>query len=98
MPVESDDVAGTTDSGKALQSADTFDLRRIIGGMFLVYGVILVIVGLTDGPKQFHQAAGVHVNLLAGLGMLLLSAFFIAWALLRPLSKQLAEAEAAAAE
>ena len=92
MP-ESDDVAGTTDSGKALQAADTFDLRRIIGALFLVYGAILVVVGLTDGSKEIAQAAGVHINLLAGLGMLLLGGGFVAWALLRPLSAQLEAAE-----
>ena len=93
MP-DSPDVAGTTEGGAELQAADTFDLRRIIGGMFAVYGVILVVVGLTDGPKQYAQAAGVHVNLLAGIGMLVFAALMLAWAFLRPLSKQLAEAEA----
>lgn len=96
MPDETVDTSDpTTESGRQLQAADTFDLRRIIGGLFAIYGVILVVVGLTDGPKQFQQAAGVHINLLAGLGMLVLSAFFIAWALLRPLSRQLAGDEAA---
>jgi hypothetical protein len=76
------------------QAADLFDLRRIIGGLFLLYGVVLTIVGLGDSDAEIAKAAGVHINLIAGLGMLVLGGFFVAWALLRPLGKQLQEAEA----
>ena len=31
----------TTDSGREMQAADLFDLRRIIGGLFLLYGIVL---------------------------------------------------------
>jgi hypothetical protein len=75
------------------QAANLFDLRRIIGGLFLLYGVILTIVGLGDSDAEIAKAAGVHINLIAGLGMLALGAFFIAWGLLRPLGRELAEAE-----
>jgi hypothetical protein len=84
---------GDGDGGREKQAANLFDLRRIIGGLFLLYGVILTVVGLTDGDAEVKKAAGVHVNLYAGLGMLLLGAFFVAWALWRPLGRQLAEAE-----
>ncbi|HEY6759277.1 MAG TPA: hypothetical protein VI318_07295 [Baekduia sp.] len=76
------------------QFADLFDLRRIIGGLFLLYGVILTIVGLGDSQAEIAKAAGVHINLIAGLGMLVLGGLFIAWALLRPLGRQLQEEEA----
>src|ERR1700712_3841232 len=75
------------------QAANLFDLRRIIGGLFILYGVVLTIVGLGDSDAEIAKAAGVHINLFAGLGMLALGAFFVAWALLRPLGRQLAEAE-----
>ncbi|MDX6726253.1 MAG: hypothetical protein QOK49_1058, partial [Baekduia sp.] len=75
------------------QAANLFDLRRIIGGLFLLYGLILTITGLGDSQAEVTKAAGVHVNLYAGLGMLLLGAFFVAWALLRPLGQQLQDAE-----
>jgi hypothetical protein len=82
------------------QVANLFDLRRIIAGLFLLYGVVLTIVGLGDSDKEIAKSAGVHINLIAGLGMIVLGGLFLAWALLRPLGKQLQEEEAkkAAAE
>lgn len=80
------------------RAANLFDLRRIIGGMFVVYGVVLVIVGITDGSAEISKAAGVHINLWAGLGMLVLGGLFLLWAFTRPLSRELEEAEAESEE
>jgi hypothetical protein len=80
-----------TDSERA---ANLFDLRRIIGGLFLLYGAILTVTGITDSHAAVARAAGLRINLIAGLGMLVLGAVFVAWALLRPLSRQLEKAEA----
>jgi hypothetical protein len=77
------------------QAANLFDLRRIIGGLFLLYGVVLTIAGLGDSDAEIAKAAGVRINLYAGIGMLLLGGFFVAWALLRPLGKQMQEEEEA---
>jgi hypothetical protein len=75
------------------QAANLFDLRRIIGALFVLYGVVLTIVGLGDSDAEIKKAAGVHINLYAGLGMLALGLLFITWALLRPLGRQLQEEE-----
>ncbi len=75
------------------RAADLFDLRRIIAGLFIVYGIILTITGLLDSKAEVAKAAGLRINLIAGLGMLALGIFFVAWALLRPLGRQLEEAE-----
>jgi hypothetical protein len=83
-----------SEGGRDMQAANLFDLRRIIGALFLIYGTILVVVGLGDGGAEISKSAGVHINLLAGLGMLGLGAFFLVWAFARPLGEQLAEAEA----
>ena len=93
-----DDVEGGEEGigGREAQAANLFDLRRIIGGLFLLYGAILTVTGLGDSDAEIAKAAGVHINLLAGLGMLALGAFFVTWGLLRPLGRQLAEAEAEA--
>jgi hypothetical protein len=94
MSAEGADQGGEEGIGsREAQAANLFDLRRIIGGLFLLYGVILTIVGLGDSDAEIAKAAGVHINLIAGLGMLALGAFFIAWGLLRPLGQELAEAE-----
>lgn len=74
------------------RTANLFDLRRIIGGLFLLYGIVLTITGITDSKAEVARAAGVRINLYAGLGMLVLGAMFIAWALWRPLGSQLRSA------
>jgi hypothetical protein len=89
------DDRGMEDTGaREAQAANLFDLRRIIAGLFLLYGVVLTIVGLGDSDKEIAKAAGVHINLIAGLGMLVIGGLFLFWALARPLGKQLQEEEA----
>ncbi|MFF8478334.1 hypothetical protein [Streptomyces sp. NPDC015414] len=69
---------------KSATAARIFDLRRIIGGLFVVYGVIVTIVGITDSQSAIDKAQGVNINLWTGIGMLLLGIFFLAWLKLRP--------------
>ncbi|MGW7525645.1 hypothetical protein [Streptomyces sp. NPDC054783] len=70
--------------GKSATAARIFDLRRIIGGLFVVYGVIVTITGITDSQSAIDKAQGVNINLWTGIGMLLLGIFFLAWLKLRP--------------
>jgi hypothetical protein len=63
-----------------------FDLRTIIGGLFLVYGVYLTIRGIIDSQAAIDKAAGVRINLWTGLFALALGGGFMIWALLRPLT------------
>jgi hypothetical protein len=74
---------------RAERAADLFDLRRIIGGVMTVWGVLLIILGLTGSV-----AAGININLVAGIGMLVVGLLFLLWAFSRPLGTQLREAEA----
>jgi hypothetical protein len=74
-----------TDAQRAAKAARLFDIRRLIGGLFLIYGVILVVLGLGESDKSIAKSADINVNLYSGLGMLVVAAFFIAWALMRPL-------------
>jgi len=60
------------------------DLRRIIGALMLIYGVILTIVGIVGSDEQKTKAAGENVNLWTGLGLLLIGGLFILWSLLSP--------------
>jgi hypothetical protein len=77
------------------QAANLFDLRRIIGGVFGVWGVLLVLLGVTESDAEIAKAADVNINLWAGLGMLALSAIFLVWALTRPLGEELAASDEA---
>ncbi|MBL1082083.1 hypothetical protein JK359_08820 [Streptomyces actinomycinicus] len=69
---------------KSATAARIFDLRRIIGGLFVVYGVIVTITGITDSQAAIDKAEGVNINLWTGIGMLILGVFFLAWLKLRP--------------
>jgi hypothetical protein len=84
----------TTDAGREMQATNLFDLRRIIGGLFLLYGIVLTILGIFDSSAEIAKAAGVRINLWAGLGMIAFALFMIGWAALRPLSRQIADVEA----
>jgi len=67
-------------------AARIFDLRRIIGGLFVVYGVIVTIAGITDDQAAIDKAQGININLWTGICMLLLGIFFLVWLKLRPTS------------
>ena len=75
-----------TTNDRAERAANLFDLRRIIGGLFTVWGVLLIILGATDSDAEVNKAAGININLWAGFAMLL-------WAFTRPLSEELASEE-----
>ena len=66
-----------------------FDLRRIIGGLFVFYGLLLAVLGLFDSQEEIDKAAGVNINLWTGLGMLAFGILMVVWALTRPLSEDL---------
>ena len=38
---------------RAERAANLFDLRRIIGGVFVAWGILLTILGLTDSEAEF---------------------------------------------
>jgi len=67
--------------------ARLFDVRRVIGGLFIVYGLIVTIAGLFDSGEEIRKAQGVRINLWTGLAMLLLGALFLLWQWWRPLDE-----------
>jgi hypothetical protein len=72
------------DETAAARAANRFDIRRVIGGVFTLYGVVLVLLGLFGAHHIKVKAAGININLWTGLGMLVVAAMMIAWAVLRP--------------
>ncbi|MBD9702614.1 hypothetical protein [Streptomyces caniscabiei] len=70
--------------GRSATAARLFDIRRIIGGLFVLYGVIVTLAGLTASDAEIDKAEGVNINLWTGLGMLALGLFFLGWLWLRP--------------
>jgi hypothetical protein len=86
-------MADTED--RAERAANLFDLRRIIGGVFVAWGVLLTVLGLFDSDAEIDKAAGVNINLYAGIGMLAFGLLFLLWAFTRPLGRELRESEEA---
>ena len=76
---------------RELRAATLFDIRRIIGGLFLLYGITLTVLGLGASDEDLARAEGVNVNLVVGITLLVMAAMFIGWALWRPLGRELAK-------
>lgn len=70
--------------GKSTTASRLFDLRVIIGGLFVVYGVIVTIAGISPSDSSLDKSEGVNINLWTGIAMLLLGIFFLGWVKLRP--------------
>jgi drug/metabolite transporter (DMT)-like permease len=64
--------------------AKLFDVRRVIGLLFVVYGVIVTLLGLFDNEEEIAKAQDIRINVWMGLAMLALGGFFLAWQWLRP--------------
>jgi hypothetical protein len=69
---------------EAARAANLLDIRRIIGGVLVVYGLLITGAGIFGSNADKHQAAGVNVNLYAGLAILVGGILFVVWALSRP--------------
>lgn len=77
-----------TEPDKEPQSAaaSLFDLRTVIALLFVVYGIVLIVLGIVaDGPAELAKSGGIDLNLWTGVAMVLLAVGFAAWARLRPL-------------
>ena len=66
-------------------SAILFDLRSVIGLLFVVYGLVLTILGLIgETPEELAKAGGIALNLWTGLVMLVVGIGFYVWAFVKP--------------
>ena len=79
---EASDTGADTPQSAA---ARLFDLRVLIGGLFLLYGVMLTVAGFFTSSKELAKASQININLWMGIGMLIVGGFFAAWWRLRPL-------------
>jgi prolipoprotein diacylglyceryltransferase len=65
-------------------AAKLFDIRLLIGGLFTLYGVMLIIYSFFTSPAEIAKAAGININLWLGMGMLVLGLLFLLWARVAP--------------
>ena len=66
-------------------AAKLFDIRLLIGGLFVLYGLMLGIAGFFTSHEERAKAAGININLWLGIGMLVLGLLFLLWRMLNPL-------------
>ncbi len=66
-------------------AARLFDLRSMIGGLFVLYGVMLTVDGFFTSSANLAKASNININLWMGIGMLILGALFLLWWRLNPL-------------
>lgn len=103
-----DTKAGTSGKGlltqaekdQAVKAARRNDLRLLIGVLFVIYGVIVTIVGIVDPAADVAKTGGIAINLWTGAGMLIVGVLFLIWNFVRPLAAEdiIASAEASAAK
>jgi hypothetical protein len=66
-------------------SAILFDLRSVIGLLFVVYGIVLTILGIIgETEEELAKAGGLALNLWTGLVMLVVGIIFYVWAFAKP--------------
>jgi len=65
-------------------AAKLFDIRLLIGGLFIVYGIMLTVAGFFTSDKERAKAADININLWLGLGMFVLGVLFLLWRQLNP--------------
>jgi hypothetical protein len=68
------------------RAANLFDIRRIIAGVFALYGLVLLALGLFGAHHIKVKASGINVDLWTGVGMLVVAVLMLAWALVRPVA------------
>jgi cytoskeletal protein RodZ len=60
----------------------------MIGGLFVLYGLILIVAGALASGAELRKASGIDINLWMGIGMFILGALFLFWWRARPLRVQ----------
>ena len=76
-------MANESETGRR-RVARLFDVRLVIGGLFVVYGVIVGGIGLLDSSADLAKAQGVHINTWMGLAMLVFGLLMLLWLRLNP--------------
>jgi hypothetical protein len=83
-PFAPDAQLSDEEEAQAARAANKFDIRRIIGGVFIVYGAVLLVLGIFGSHHIKTKAAGVNIDLWTGIGMLVFGALMLLWAFSRP--------------
>lgn len=86
-------------SGTHVEDAGAFDIRRFIGALIGLFGLLLVIMGVAfTSPEAMDKTGGVNANLWAGLVMVAVAIAFEVWAKVDPIRILVQENEPGAEE
>ena len=84
MPQELSDA----EKRRLIASTRRFDLRRILGALFLLYGVLVTLVGIIQPAEDVAKTNGIAINLWTGIAMLVLGILFFVWDRLSPVPEE----------
>jgi hypothetical protein len=74
----------TEEEARNWRLAKLFDLRSFIGTLFLIFGILVIIPGLTASRPVIDKSAGINLGIWVGATMLVIAVFFLGWVLLKP--------------
>ena len=66
---EAEEAEDERGAGREERAANLFDIRRIIGGLFLLYGLVLLVLGFDASDADIRRAHGLNVNLAVGIAL-----------------------------
>ncbi|WP_344629434.1 hypothetical protein [Streptomyces glaucosporus] len=69
---------------RSASAARLFDIRRVIGLLFLIYGILVTLAGVFVSDENLRKAQDININLWTGLAMLALGLLFLLWLRLSP--------------
>ncbi len=71
--------AGPGDEPATSTASSLFDVRTVIGGLFVFYGLVVTVTGFVDSAAAEEQAAGIDINVWSGLAMLVFGIGMLGW-------------------
>src|SRR3954467_11087888 len=72
------------DELRAARIANRFDIRRIIGALFILYGILLTVTGIVGSHAVKKTAAGINIDLYVGMCFIVVGGLVTPW--IHPLS------------
>ena len=75
------------------RATNLLDIRRIIGTLLGIYGLLLLGAGLFGSEADKNKASGVNINLWVAFALLVACGLFWLWASTRPLIDELEDEE-----
>lgn len=81
---ETDDTHTEEPVRMTMTEARLLDLRTYIAVLMLIFGAVVTGMGIVAGDVDIAKSANVNINLWSGIGMLVVAAFFVIWALVKP--------------